>query len=633
MAQLKDVLYVKLSLSLFTVKMTWSCHFENSTQLRLSCEIVVLFTEVLNVYIFFFLSFGVVDRLEGEVTYNGHKLNKFVPQKTSVYVGENDLHIPLMSVKETLDFSARCQGVGEKYDLLTDLARREKAAGIFPEEEVDIHGGHCNRRSKKQPSNRLYSKAVVREQILGLDICKDTIIGDQMRRGISGGQRKRVTTGEMIVGPTKTLFMDEISTGLDTSTTYQIVKVQERRSLSFSKAVASGAQKGRVRLISCKRSRQGMIKSNTGEKSKPYRYISANDFSNQFKTFLVGLQLSGNLLIPYDNSKSHKAALVFTKHSVPIMDLIKANFYKEVFQAIFVDDFVPANGCWVLLVHRDQNICEVICKCRRYDSIWGYSCSPLSYSTMLSLSTNFLLLGGWTKSGPGDRREPNRRNQRPENLGQTEELLDPCLLVTVSGNGQRSADIEEQIADLASSNAENTKVVARTIYCLIISQYGDMEDMVKLEFWLVSQCSSKFLFVFAINRFNFQKRYCSQLPTQVVVQTITENVTAVPNSPLAESVPIVCVGPSTVRTEESGQSSGAQGNGTVVEELNASGHDTGADPSIGLQLALYVPAEITTPIVNRIEKNQMTGLAIAVASMKSGECVLLHVGWCCYEVV
>lgn len=33
-----------------------------------------------------------------------------------------------------------------------------------------------------------------------------------------------MNTGEMIVGPTKTLFMDEISTGLDSSTTYQIVK-------------------------------------------------------------------------------------------------------------------------------------------------------------------------------------------------------------------------------------------------------------------------------------------------------------------------------------------------------------------------------------------------------------------------
>jgi hypothetical protein len=33
-------------------------------------------------------------------------------------------------------------------------------------------------------------------QILGLDICADTIVGDQMQRGISGGQKKRVTTGK-----------------------------------------------------------------------------------------------------------------------------------------------------------------------------------------------------------------------------------------------------------------------------------------------------------------------------------------------------------------------------------------------------------------------------------------------------
>jgi hypothetical protein len=32
-------------------------------------------------------------------------------------------------------------------------------------------------------------------KILGLDICANTLVGDNMHRGISGGQKKRVTTG------------------------------------------------------------------------------------------------------------------------------------------------------------------------------------------------------------------------------------------------------------------------------------------------------------------------------------------------------------------------------------------------------------------------------------------------------
>uniref|UniRef100_A0A804LC09 ABC transporter family G domain-containing protein n=1 Tax=Zea mays TaxID=4577 RepID=A0A804LC09_MAIZE len=61
-------------------------------------------------------------------------------------------------------------------------------------------------------------------QILGLDMCADIIVGNELMRDISGGQKKRLTTGEMLVGLTKVLFMDEISTGLDSSTTFQIVK-------------------------------------------------------------------------------------------------------------------------------------------------------------------------------------------------------------------------------------------------------------------------------------------------------------------------------------------------------------------------------------------------------------------------
>jgi len=32
-------------------------------------------------------------------------------------------------------------------------------------------------------------------QILGLDMCADVIVGNEMMRGISGGQKKRLTTG------------------------------------------------------------------------------------------------------------------------------------------------------------------------------------------------------------------------------------------------------------------------------------------------------------------------------------------------------------------------------------------------------------------------------------------------------
>ncbi|OMO94692.1 hypothetical protein COLO4_16201 [Corchorus olitorius] len=36
-------------------------------------------------------------------------------------------------------------------------------------------------------------------KILGLDICADIHVGNAMRRGISGGQKKRLTTGDGVI--------------------------------------------------------------------------------------------------------------------------------------------------------------------------------------------------------------------------------------------------------------------------------------------------------------------------------------------------------------------------------------------------------------------------------------------------
>ncbi|PKI53073.1 hypothetical protein CRG98_026534 [Punica granatum] len=93
---------------------------------------------------------------------------------------------------------------------MMEVSRREKEAGIVPDPDVDTY-----------MKRTLQTDYILK--ILGLDICADTLVGDALRRGISGGQKKRLTTGEIIVGPNRALFMDEITNGLDSSTAFQVV--------------------------------------------------------------------------------------------------------------------------------------------------------------------------------------------------------------------------------------------------------------------------------------------------------------------------------------------------------------------------------------------------------------------------
>jgi hypothetical protein len=76
-------------------------------------------------------------QVSGDITYCGHSFSEFYPERTSAYVSQYDLHNGEMTVRETMDFSRRCLGIGARYDMLSELGRRERNAGIKPDPEID----------------------------------------------------------------------------------------------------------------------------------------------------------------------------------------------------------------------------------------------------------------------------------------------------------------------------------------------------------------------------------------------------------------------------------------------------------------------------------------------------------------
>jgi hypothetical protein len=60
-------------------------------------------------------------------------------------------------------------------------------------------------------------------QLLRLDGCANTRVGDATTRGISGGERRRLSLAEALLTNARLICLDEPSTGLDASVTYDIL--------------------------------------------------------------------------------------------------------------------------------------------------------------------------------------------------------------------------------------------------------------------------------------------------------------------------------------------------------------------------------------------------------------------------
>ncbi|KAL5766301.1 hypothetical protein ACOSP7_016918 [Xanthoceras sorbifolium] len=109
-------------------------------------------------------------------------------RKICCYVAQEDNLLPLLTVKETLMFSAKFR--------LKSVSKKEK------EERVE---------------SLMYE--------LGLKHVADSFVGDEENRGISGGERKRVSIGVDLMHNPSILLLDEPTSGLDSSSALQVIEL------------------------------------------------------------------------------------------------------------------------------------------------------------------------------------------------------------------------------------------------------------------------------------------------------------------------------------------------------------------------------------------------------------------------
>ncbi|GAM29228.1 hypothetical protein SAMD00019534_124040 [Acytostelium subglobosum LB1] len=125
-------------------------------------------------------------KVEGELTFNGHEADEATHHKDTIYVPQDDVHVPLLTVQETLDFSAQCN-----------------------------MGSTVDQETKSERVDMILSE-------LGLSHTRNTIVGNQFFRGISGGQKRRVTIASEFTKCPNLILMDEPTTGLDSATAYSV---------------------------------------------------------------------------------------------------------------------------------------------------------------------------------------------------------------------------------------------------------------------------------------------------------------------------------------------------------------------------------------------------------------------------
>ncbi|RJE20910.1 ABC transporter [Aspergillus sclerotialis] len=135
-------------------------------------------------------SFDTQYRVYGDMLYNGAvPLESVVRSVTSFVTQDDSALMPSLTVRESLRFAA---------------------------------GLRLPRWMSKEEKNRRAEEILLK---MGLKECADNLIGNEIIKGISGGEKRRVTISIQILTDPKVLLLDEPTSGLDAFTATSIIEV------------------------------------------------------------------------------------------------------------------------------------------------------------------------------------------------------------------------------------------------------------------------------------------------------------------------------------------------------------------------------------------------------------------------
>ncbi|KAJ2613071.1 hypothetical protein H4S08_002399 [Coemansia sp. RSA 1365] len=140
--------------------------------------------------------------LNGKVNFRGQKRVPGVYKRRVAYVEQEDIMYPMLTVEETIMFAAKLRLTENDY---TQLQKVERVANVM--------------------------------QQLRLSHVKGTKIGDALSRGVSGGERKRVSIGVGLVADPDMIVLDEPTSGLDSNSAEMVVELV--RDITRSRGISS----------------------------------------------------------------------------------------------------------------------------------------------------------------------------------------------------------------------------------------------------------------------------------------------------------------------------------------------------------------------------------------------------------